>query len=435
MSRGRRVLAWLPPFFVGASAAIAAEVALGILLYAGEGLMRSLSTTLVVEVVAFSAGLAMAPQVAPDLIDRLRRRWLLCLLVFLAAAFFGTSWSVLREMGGSALTQGLGLALLGALPLYMAGSVLAGLSVVARSDGSQDAVQPGVPAALGAALGFAITGYALARAPMPSSLLIGCLILLSLGGMLYGVVLGGRLEVEKKASRPWASGGVRVEDRRLSAEKKASRILFEGPFERRRSTLAGAEVSPWEVMVARALMPDATTPWRVLMVGGGVSDLPRTVLREHAIGTVDVLERVAAAVELGREYFETDLRVGQDLRWTLRVANLEDAIAEVDGAYDLIVIDGAALRSIGGSSGLSRRARSLLARRIRPGGVVAWGPEVDGVSEVLPGWTAHEFRRTVPGGPGEEPVEETVLLQWQAAPEQVMELPGFTRHSPAAAVP
>jgi hypothetical protein len=35
-----------------------------------------------------------------------------------------------------------------------------------------------------------VTGVLLPRAPMPASLLVGCLVLLSGGGMIYGTVLG-----------------------------------------------------------------------------------------------------------------------------------------------------------------------------------------------------------------------------------------------------
>ena len=44
MSARLRRLGWIPPLLVGASTAIAAEVALGMLLYAGPGLERSLTT-------------------------------------------------------------------------------------------------------------------------------------------------------------------------------------------------------------------------------------------------------------------------------------------------------------------------------------------------------------------------------------------------------
>ena len=111
MSSLRHRAAWMPPLLVGAALAIAAEVAVGMLLYASEGLMRSLSTVLVVEVAALAAGLWSAPGPGPNLVDRLRRRWVLCLVAFLFAALYGTSWTVLLELGETAIGQGFGLAI------------------------------------------------------------------------------------------------------------------------------------------------------------------------------------------------------------------------------------------------------------------------------------------------------------------------------------
>jgi hypothetical protein len=188
---------WVPPFMVGAAAAVAGEVAVGILLYAGPGLMRSLSVVLVIEVGALSVGLWSAPGPGEDLIERMRRRWLLCLLSFVAAAMFGTTWTVLQDLGRGAVGQGFGLAVLGALPLYACGGVLGGMETAARADPRGPRRGPGASAALGAAVGFGLTGLMLPRSPMPSSLLVACLVLLSFGGMVYGAVLASTQGVEE----------------------------------------------------------------------------------------------------------------------------------------------------------------------------------------------------------------------------------------------
>ena len=49
--------------------------------------------------------------------------------------------------------------------------------------------EPGAAAALGAGLGFVLTGFLLPRAPIPASLIVACMVLLSAGGLVYGVVL------------------------------------------------------------------------------------------------------------------------------------------------------------------------------------------------------------------------------------------------------
>lgn len=192
---GRRA-AWAPALLVGAAAAIAAEVAVAILLYAGPGFMRSLTTVLAVEGAALAAGLHTAPSLASGglsgLVERLRRRWLLCFGAFVAAAMFGTLWSLVESLGEGRLGQGLGLALLAGLPLFACGAVLGGMGSAAQSDVPHRLPRPGAAAALGAGLGFVVTGALLPRAPIPASLLVGCLVLLSASGMMYGVMLGER---------------------------------------------------------------------------------------------------------------------------------------------------------------------------------------------------------------------------------------------------
>ncbi|MEQ1858119.1 MAG: hypothetical protein ABL963_16820 [Longimicrobiales bacterium] len=182
--------AWTAALMVGAAAAISAEVAVGILLYASPGFMRSLTTILAAEGVALAAGLHAAPPVGPGLVDRLRRRWLFCLAAFLLAAVFGTLWSMVEVVGQGRIGQGLGLALLAGLPLFACGTLLGGMGVVAACDVSGRLPPPGAAAALGAGLGFVATGLLLPRAPIPASLLVGCLMLLSGGGMIYGSVVG-----------------------------------------------------------------------------------------------------------------------------------------------------------------------------------------------------------------------------------------------------
>jgi len=175
---------------VGTAAAIAAEIAVVILLYASAGFMRSLTTMLAVEGVAFAAGLHTAPTGPVGLLDRLRRRWLLALGAFLVAAVFGTLWSLFESLGQGRLGQGLGLALLAGLPLFACGTLLGGMGAMAEHDDSGALPRPGAAAALGAGLGFVTTGVLLPRAPIPASLLVGCLMLLSGGGMIYGAMLG-----------------------------------------------------------------------------------------------------------------------------------------------------------------------------------------------------------------------------------------------------
>ncbi len=182
---------WLPALLVGAAAGIAGEVAIGILLYASPGFMRSLTTVLAIESLALALGLHTVPTEPTHLVERMRLRWLLCLGAFTAAAAFGTLWSLFEDLGEGRIGQGLGLALLAGLPLFACGSLLGGMGVVAEADPSGRLPRPGANAAMGAALGFVVTGALLPRAPIPASLLVGCLVLLSAGAMVYGTMIGG----------------------------------------------------------------------------------------------------------------------------------------------------------------------------------------------------------------------------------------------------
>jgi hypothetical protein len=390
----------VPPFLVGAAAAIAAEVAIGLLLYAGPGLVRSLTVVLAVEGTALAAGLWSAPRSGPDIVDRLRRPWLFCLLAFLAATLFGGAWSLVESVGEGRLGQGLGLVILAALPLYFAGMVLGGMSAVATRWPAIRQRSPGAAAALGAGVGFVITGVLLPRAPLPGSLLVACIVMLSLGGMIFGVVLGSMPDIRVRAETSTAVGDVRVEDRRLPSEGRADRVLLEGAHERRRLSLGRDGDAPWDVAAARALIPDATHPWRVLAVGGGASPLARSLVKDHPRTTIDILERTRAVLELASEHFDTGLGAEGRERVHVRVGNLDDLLQDVQGPYDAVFIDAAALGPIGGARALSRASRVKLVAALGPSGVFVWGPTLPepGVRALVDGWHHAVFERTTPAG-------------------------------------
>lgn len=399
--------AWLPALLVGASATIAAEVAVALLLYGGAGFVRSLTTILSAAGFAFAIGLWSAPKGPRDLVDRLRRRWLLSLFAFLAAAVYGTTWSVVESIGSARWGQAAGLTLLAGVPLYASGSVLGGLAEAARTDLGRTMPMPAAAAALGGALGIVATGYLLPRAPMPASLLVVCLVMLSLGGMVVGGVLGSRTEVEEQARRPGRPHDVRVVDVRRSVDDVARRDLLEGTLLRRSMPLEGVGRPPWDVSAVRAVLPDLDVPCRVLFIGSGASAAPRALVREHPSAQVRVLERTAATIELGREWFSTDLSVGEDDRLVVAAGNLDDLLLDVNGPVDIMVVDRQGIEPIGGVAGLSARSRQALVDRLSRNGISIWGP---GPSE--PGdpatpveWSSQLYRR-----PDDGSTDEHVLM-------------------------
>ena len=423
-------LEWLPPLLVGVSAAVAAEVAMAVLLYGGPGFVRSLTTVLAVEGLALAGGLWTAPAPGPDVVDRVRRRWLACLFAFVAAAVFGTTWSLFPAVSEGAVGQGAGLALLGALPLYTSGSVLAGMAAVARTDPGGRLSPPGAAAAAGAALGFVLTGLALPQIPLPASLIVACLVLLSLGGMIYGGVLAVRTEVRVLGRRPGRGGEVAVEERRIPAADVAVRELREGPVVRRWKGLEGPQPVAWEEAVGMGVLAPEVTP-RVLSVGGGASSVAGALLRRHARGAVEVLERTAAVVELGRDHFDTGLGLGGDGSPAVEAGNLDDAVLARDGSYELILVDASALEPIGGITGLSVMARRRLPALLAPGGVLAWGPTVEGFMPPEAGgaWLTRRYRRTIRAG-GEERVEGILLIRRDDGEKWTPAVPGFKEIPP-----
>jgi hypothetical protein len=200
MSQGAHPFRWIPPLLVGLCGAVAAEVAVLLLLYDGPGLMRSLTTVLAVEAGTFGAGLWTTPRRRRDLVEAVRRRWIFCLCAFLGAALFSAFWSFVQAAGGTAVGQGLGLAFTAGLPLYACGTVLGGMASLEEVGFPKRRRLVGAAAAVGAAVGFVVTGATLTYVPTPASLLLVCIVILSSGALTFSAVL--------ESAQPLASSGV-----------------------------------------------------------------------------------------------------------------------------------------------------------------------------------------------------------------------------------
>ena len=184
----RNGLGGAPAFVAGFAAGASGTVAVALLLYSGEGLLRSLTLIVAIELGAFGVGLGMSgpPREWSDAVESLRRRWLSALVAFLAAAGFALAWTFFAGFGASPMTQALGLALLAGLPLYAAGRLLRGISTVRMMAGLPG---DGALASLGAAAGVLVTGLgALTRVGVPSFVLF-LIVILSGTARLQGWVL------------------------------------------------------------------------------------------------------------------------------------------------------------------------------------------------------------------------------------------------------
>lgn len=416
MSARSHPLRWVPPLAVGLCTATAAEVAVALLLYNGPGFMRSLTAVLSIEAAAMGLGVWGAGGDEGDPQELLRRRWFFCMVAFLVATVFTASWGLVDALAGTALGQGLGLALLAALPLYGAGGVLGAMAAAAGRGAGGGVESVGGPALVGAALGFAATGAALPQVLTPASLFLVCLVLLSAGGLVYGSVLDARPRVHVRARASGGLGEVRVEDRAMAARGGVVRVLLEGGHVRRWMPLGAGGADPWDVAAFGALVGPDQEGAAVLLVGGGASLLPRRAMAERPLLRVDVVERSPETAELAREYLEAGPPPGVDGRASVRVGNLDDLIAGLGGRYLLVAVDAGALAPQGGVAALSAAAREALMRSVGHGGHLVIGPRApEGGGWPFPtDWSVGRYVREVDEGlegMGEDlPVREDVLV-------------------------
>lgn len=178
---------------------VMAEMAAGLLLYHGAGLLRATTAVLATEAAAAGAGLIFATRVPRKDVPRQLRRHLHLTLVSLGLAGIVTSmWayfgglSMVREGQGQAAA----LALLAALPLYMTGATL---GLVCR-EGSREAgetVAGGGPALLGAATGFVVYGLVLMPRLAPPVLVLVCMAAISGAALMHG---SGRAQRDASSS-------------------------------------------------------------------------------------------------------------------------------------------------------------------------------------------------------------------------------------------
>ncbi len=178
MNRRASVLLALPPLLLGTSLAASSELAAGLLLYTGEGMVRALSVILSILLASLGVGIWSGIHDDGPVVSTLRRRWLFIFLAYILAAVYAAGWGFLVERTARGLSQGLGLAILGALPMYAGGALLGVMSREAR----QRMTRPAAPfalAALGAGAGSLAVGIFAGSRIIPPSFLLLCLVLLS----------------------------------------------------------------------------------------------------------------------------------------------------------------------------------------------------------------------------------------------------------------
>ena len=177
----------LAAFLIGGVTGIMAEMAAGLILYEGSGLLRATTVVLTTEAASAGAGLLFAARVPADDIPRQLRRHLHFTLVSLGlAGILATVWAYTRGLSVVWGGQATALALLAALPLYMAGSVLGLVCRAGSRDSEGGTVAGGGPALLGAATGFLVYGIFLIPRVAPPVLVLLCMAAVSGAALLHG---------------------------------------------------------------------------------------------------------------------------------------------------------------------------------------------------------------------------------------------------------
>lgn len=367
MTRRRRILGILPPLMVGASAAGVAEISASLLLYSAEGFLPALTLILTVEAGALALGLwSGSVQVEASSVEQVRRRWLFVMMAFAMAAAFATGLTVMDGGLRGGLGQGFGLAFLGSLPLFALGSLLSSMARLSPS------LPTGlsVPAMVGVAVGFLVSGWLLIPHLAPYTVYLLLLSFLSAAALLHGWVLDGGLQVEILEEVPTPRGTVVVEDQIYGSRESQWRIIREGGRIRGREDPEGRRGRPWEDAVLAALEGGHQDPGSALFLGGGSGTLGRLLLERLPDLRLVVVEESQEVVHLARKYFHdfpawSRLRLVTGAPWA--------CLSHLEGPFPLLLVDLAAVPTLGPVPDIPGGVQEELARMVGPRGMVVLG--------------------------------------------------------------
>ena len=287
MSGLRRKLAWLPSFLLGAVGASTGVLAGALLLYTGQGFLRSLTVILATELLGLGLGLATSRSVVPGDLGGVRRRWLVALLAYAGAAAFAAAWSLGSGFAAAAWAQGLGLGLVGGFPLFAVGAVLAGLPAA-----GDDGRGLGAAAVLGAVLGVVATGLAGMPRFEPPSILLFCVVAVSVGALVHGWQVDGRV-VSAVASEDRGDGEgpvLRVEERVRSGPGRTATVVTVDRRPAVGMVEDGEPLLAWERTAARLAREVLAGGGSALLVGAGPGGVSRSLDRAPERGELVVFE-------------------------------------------------------------------------------------------------------------------------------------------------
>jgi hypothetical protein len=360
----------VPPLLVGASMAGAAEMSAGLLLYSTDGFLPALTLILTVETGALALGLwSGAVHLGEGVVEEVRRRWLFVMVSFALAAALSTGMTFVEELLTGGVGQGLGLAFLGSLPLFALGSLL-GAMARPSGPGMLPAASVGVPAVVGVALGFLLSGWLLLPNMAPYTVYLVFLTALSGGALLQGWVLEARPTRQLLERRWTARGEVRAEEWIPTPGGVPQTILLEEGRIRGAEEPGGRAGREWERAVLSTLKRDHLNPGSLLYLGGGSGTLARLLLQDFPQTRIVVVEGSDELVTMAREHLhpfpewrEVQLLIGDP--WI--------SVQALEGRFPLIVVDSALLPALGHLPSISREGFRVLSGLAGAAGTVVLG--------------------------------------------------------------
>jgi len=347
-----------PAFLAGIALAIGTQVAAGLLLYGGPGLLQALSVILATAAVSLGLGLASGGSGSAE---EARRAWLFLLLAFTAAAIFSGGWQLFRGFGARPLTQGLGLALLVALPLYLGGRLLAQLG--APDSGSR---APGPPALVGGAVGLLVLGHLFFPTLSPTAALLLCVVAVSGGALSHGWLLD---EVIREEPLDTGEPGVMVRRSRRIRPPLDVLTVEEVPSVRLVRRGDGGPLLPVDVGLEVDLLPSLPIPERVLAFGWRVVPAATRIVPAGAGVTLvhpmpDGVRAILASLP-GSAWSPGDVELlAEPAAASLLRGGYEEAPGEGPHAADWVLVDATELE------GLGDHPWPRLRRLLRPGGTL-----------------------------------------------------------------
>lgn len=211
LSSSQPRLTWVPKFTAGFAGAVGAEMALALLVYLRGGLVGALTLVLCVEMAALAAGFWFAPRDTAPPWSGIRQAWFLLVFAYVGAAAVAASWETLEGLSATWISRGMGLAFLGAMPLYGIGLVLGATDL--EEDGPSPPTR--ASAALGAAVGFAFVGLGRANLETAPASYVTAVLVVSAGAFHQARLLAAK-EIRW---REWAERGAARDEVALPAPR------------------------------------------------------------------------------------------------------------------------------------------------------------------------------------------------------------------------